>query len=53
MACLCTVASCAPQARQRLSFRLQEKDRQLAQLRGVVRELERKLIEAHKRHADL
>ncbi|KAL4457351.1 hypothetical protein ABPG75_012216 [Micractinium tetrahymenae] len=40
-------------ARQRLSFRLQEKDKQLAKLGGVVRELEGKLIQAHKRQADL
>jgi len=43
----------ALQARQRLAFRLQEKDKQLAKLRGVIRELESKLIEAHKRQADL
>lgn len=44
---------CALQARQRLGFRLQKKDKQLAKLQGVVRELECKLIEAHKRQADL
>lgn len=42
-----------PQARQRLELRLREKDAQLGKLRGVVRELEGKLIEAHKRQADL
>lgn len=42
-----------PQARQRLELRLQERDAQLGKLRGVVRELEGKLIDAYKRQADL
>jgi hypothetical protein len=50
-------AACLPpftaQARQRLEFRLQEKDKQVGKLRGVIQELEGKLVEAYKRQADL
>ncbi len=41
------------QARQRLELRLQDKDVQLGKLRGVVQQLEGKLIDAYKRQADL
>ena len=41
------------QARQRLEFRLQEKDRQMGKLRGAIQELEGKLVEAYKRQANL
>ncbi|PRW57851.1 centriole proteome [Chlorella sorokiniana] len=40
-------------ARQRLQLQLEQKDAQLGKLRGVVRELEGKLIDAYKRQADL
>ncbi len=43
----------ALQARQRLQLQLEQKDAQLGKLRGVVRELEGKLIDAYKRQADL
>ena len=50
-------AACLPpftaQARQRLEFRLQEKDKLVGKLRGVIQELEGKLVEAYKRQADL
>lgn len=48
-------AFCLPpsQARQRLQLQLEQKDAQLGKLRGVVRELEGKLIDAYKRQADL
>jgi hypothetical protein len=50
-------AACLPpvtvQARQRLEFRLQEKDKQVGKLREVIQELEGKLVEAYKRQADL
>lgn len=41
------------QARQRLQLQLEQKDAQLGKLRGLVRELEGKLIDAYKRQADL
>lgn len=41
------------QARQRLELRLEEKERTMGKLRGVVKELEAKLVEAYKRQADL
>lgn len=41
------------QAHQRLRLQLEQKDAQLGKLRGVVRELEGKLIDAYKRQADL
>lgn len=40
------------QARQRLELRLEDKERQMGKLRGVIKELEDKLAEAFKRQAD-